>query len=225
MQVKSWLTPFSLTPHRSKKVRATWNYFTDTSSHEGSNFAPKPASKQSVNRIKGGLRTATFHLCLAFTFLYTYIVVYIEEKKSPPEGWSRQRGMYHHSLEKKVFCLMKWPRKMLQNLCLFLEYKTQHIFSSFSASSFHIPKSSILLGHYIVNLPLISKECSSELGGKTLALLKLLLLHQPDTDNQKSSDVWIQWELNSCNASKKLLTELESHLRFFGKYLYRVPIR
>ena len=70
MQVKSWLTPFSLTPHRSKKVRATWNYFTDTSSHEGSNFAPKPASKQSVNRIKGGLRTATFHLCLAFTFLY-----------------------------------------------------------------------------------------------------------------------------------------------------------
>ena len=77
--------------------------------------------------------------------------------------------------------------------------------------------------HY--NLPRISKECSTELGGKTLALLKLLLLHQPDTDNQKSSDVWIQWELNSCNASKKLLTELESHLRFFGKYLYRVPIR
>ena len=104
---------------------------------------------------------------------------------------------------------------------------TTYAFFSFCASSFrfHIPKSSILLGHYIVNLPLISKECSSELGGKTLALLKLLLLHQPDTDNQKSSDVWIQWELNSCNASKKLLTELESHLRFFGKYLYRVTIR
>ena len=222
MQVKSWLTPFSLTPHRSKKVRATWNYFTDTSSHEGSNFAPKQAKCQSDKR---GSENSNFSSLSGFYF-FIYIVVYIEEKKSPPEGWSRQRGMYHHSLEKKVFCSMKWPRKMLlQNLCLFLEYKTQHIFSSFSASSFHIPKSSILLGHYIVNLPLISKECSTELGGKTLALLKLLLLHQPDTDNQKSSDVWIQWELNSCNASKKLLTELESHLRFFGKYLYRVPIR
>ena len=66
---------------------------------------------------------------------------------------------------------------------------TTYAFFSFCASSFHIPKSSILLGHYIVNLPLFSKECSTELGGKTLALLKLLLLHQPDTDNQKSSDV------------------------------------
>ena len=141
MQVKSWLTPFSLTPHRSKKVRATWNYFTDTSSHEGSNFAPKPASKQSVNRIKGGLRTATFHLCLAFTFLYTYIVVYIEEKKSPPEGWSRGKGMYHHYLEKKVFCSMKWPRKMLQNLCCF--WNTKHNICFFSILCFFFSYSKI----------------------------------------------------------------------------------
>ena len=91
---------------------------------------------------------------------------------------------------KKSFLFDEMTSQNASKFVLFLEYKTQHsIFSSFSASSFHIPKSSILLGHYIVNLPLISKECSTELGGKTLALLKLLLLHQPDTDNQKSSDV------------------------------------
>ena len=102
MQVKSWLTPFSLTPHRSKKVRATWNYFTDTSSHEGSNFAPKQAKCQSDKR---GSENSNFSSLSGFYF-FIYIVVYIEEKKSPPEGWSRRRGMYHHSLEKKFF--VRW---------------------------------------------------------------------------------------------------------------------
>ena len=124
MQVKSWLTPFSLTPHRSKKVRATSTYFTDTSSHEGSNFAPSQQAKCQSD--KRGSENSNFSSLSGFYF-FIYIVVYIEEKKSPPEGWSRQRGMYHHSLEISDFCSMKWPRKMLQNLCLFLEYKTQHM--------------------------------------------------------------------------------------------------